>query len=228
MIPAILLKERRATALGKSSKHLLDKSRKEEMISILRDVAETTDTFRNIPARWAIDGLKEFFKDDDKQIVSQVATFLINKSVYGNHDLVRRAATPALGKFLLDKEKKVNFDVFERLKELLRDERSPIRTSACTAFADPDAKPSKPDAVLMEIIDQLTQVAGHDVDGFTRRAAENSFLTIKGWIKEWSETPSPIVVDLREKECIAAREDKIKKHHENALALIRKDVLVKE
>ena len=58
--------------------------------------------------------------------------------------------------------------------------------------------------------------------------AENSFLTIKGWIKEWSETPSPIVVDLREKERIAAREDKIKKHHENALALIRKDVLVKE
>ena len=54
------------------------------------------------------------------------------------------------------------------------------------------------------------------------------FLTIKGWIKEWSETPSPIVVDLREKERIAAREDKIKKHHENALALIRKDVLVKE
>ena len=46
-----------------------------------------------------------------------------------------------------------------------------IRTSACTAFADPDAKPSKPDAVLMEIIDELTQVAGHDVDGFTRRAS---------------------------------------------------------
>lgn len=226
--PSYFVEGEAATALGKSSKHLLDKSRKEEMISILRDVAETTDTFRNIPARWAIDGLKEFFKDDDKQIVSQVATFLINKSVYGNHDLVRRAATPALGKFLLDKEKKVNFDVFERLRELLRDERSLIRTSACTAFADPDAKPSKPDAVLMEIIDQLTQVAGHDVDGFTRRAAENSFLTIKGWIKEWSETPSPIVVDLREKERIAAREDKIKKHHENALALIRKDVLVKE
>ena len=141
------------------------------MISILRDVAETTDTFRNIPARWAIDGLKEFFKDDDKQIVSPVATFLINKSVYGNHDLVRRAATPALGKFLLDKEKKVNFNVFERLRELLRDERSLIRTSACTAFADPDAKPSKPDAVLMEIIDQLTQVAGHDVDGFTEKAS---------------------------------------------------------
>ena len=59
-------------------------------------------------------------------------------------------------------------------------------------------------------------------------AAENSFLTIKGWIREWSETPSPIVVDLREKECIGTREDKLKKHHENALALIRKDVLVKE
>ena len=78
--PSYFVEGEAATALGKSSKHLLDKSRKEEMISILRNVAETTDTFRNIPARWAIDGLKEFFKDDDKQIVSQVATFLINKS----------------------------------------------------------------------------------------------------------------------------------------------------
>ena len=162
------------------------------------------------------------------RLVSQVATFLINKSRYGNHDLVRRAATPALGKFLLDKEKKVNFDVFGRLKDLLRDERSLIRTSACTAFADPDAKPSKPDAIRMEIIDELTQVAGHDIDGFTRRAAKTSFITIKEWIKEWSETPSPIVVDLREKERIAAREDKQKKHSENALELIRKEVLVNE
>ena len=226
--PSYFVEGEAATALGKSSKHILDKSRKEEMISILKNVAERTDTFRNIPARSAINGLKEFFKDDDKQLVSQVATFLINKSRYGNHDLVRRAATPALGKFLLDKEKKVNFDVFGRLKELLRDERSLIRTSACTAFADPDAKPSKPDAILMEIIDELTQVAGHDIDGFTRRAAENSFITIKEWIKEWSETPSPIAVDLREKERIAAREDKQKKHSENALELIRKEVLVNE
>ena len=163
-----------------------------------------------------------------KNITSQVASFLIDKSKYGNHDLVRWTATPALGKFLLDKNKKVNPHVFERLEELLRDERSLIRTSACTAFADPDAKPSKPDANLLEIIDELTLVAEHDVDGFTRRAAEKAISIIKGWIKEWSETPSPIDVRLREKEGITAREEKIKKHHERALELIRKSILVNE
>jgi hypothetical protein len=110
----------------------------------------------------------------------------------------------------------------------LRDERSLIRTSACTAFADPDAKPLKPDVILIDILNQLTFVAGHDIDGFTRRAAETSFLTIKDWIKEWSETPSPIALDLREKEDTTAYEEKIKKHQENALTLLRKDVLVNE
>ena len=163
-----------ATAIGKSSKNISDRKRKEEVISILKNIAERTDTFRNVPARWAINGLKEFFKEDDTHITSQVASFLIDKSKYGNHDLVRLAATPGLGKFIRDKDKKVNQHLFERLKELLRDERSLIRTSACTAFADPDAKPSKPDAQLLQIIDELTLVAEHDVDGFARRAAEKA------------------------------------------------------
>ncbi|HEY7081885.1 MAG TPA: M1 family metallopeptidase [Nitrososphaeraceae archaeon] len=226
--PSYFVEGEAATALGKSCKHILDKTKKQEIISILKNVAERTDTFRNIPARWAIDGLKHLFKDDDKQIISEIMIFLIDKTKHGNHDLVRRAATPALGKFLLDKDKKFNSDVFERLKDLLRDERSLIRTSACTAFADPDAKPLKPDVILIDILNQLTFVAGHDIDGFTRRAAETSFLTIKDWIKEWSETPSPIALDLREKEDTTAYEEKIKKHQENALTLLRKDVLVNE
>ena len=226
--PSYFVEAEAATAIGKSSKHILNKRKKEEMISILKNVAETIDTFRNVPARWAINGLKEFFKDDDKHIVSEIASFRINKSKYGNHDLVRWTATPALGKFLLDKEKKVNPHVFERLKDLMRDERSLIRTSACTAFADPDAKPSKPNAKVLEIIDELTLVAEHDVDGFTRRAAETSINIIKGWIKEWSETPSPIDVRLREKERIRSREEKIKKHHERTLESIRKRLLVTE
>ena len=44
----------------------------------------------------------------------------------------------------------------------------------------------------------------------------------------WSETPSPIALDLREKEDTTAYEEKIKKHQENTLALLRKDVLVNE
>jgi aminopeptidase N len=225
--PSYFVEAEAATAIGKSSKHILDKRKKEEMISILKNVAETIDTFRNVPARWAINGLKEFFKDDDKHIVSEVASFLINKSKYGNHDLVRWTATPALGKFLLDKDKKVNSHVFERLKELLRDERSLIRSSACTAFADPDAKPSKPGATVLEIIDELTMIAEHDIDGFTRRAAEASINIIKGWVKEWSETPSPIDVRLREKE-LTSREEKIRKHHERTLESIRRRLLVTE
>jgi aminopeptidase N len=226
--PSYFVEGEAATSIGKSSKHILDKGRKEEMISILKSIAETTDSFRNVPARWAINGLKEFFKDDDKHITSQVASFLVDKTKYGNHDLVRWTAAPALGKFLRDKDKKINSHVFERLKELLRDDRSLIRTSACTAFADPDAKPSKLDAELLEIIDELTSVAEHDIDGFTRRAAEKSTIIIKGWIKEWSETPSPIDVRLRDKERITAREEKIKRHHERVLALMRKSILVSE
>ena len=122
----------------------------------------------------------------------------------------------------------MNSHVFERLKELLRDERSLIRSSACTAFADPDAKPSKPSATVLEIIDELTVIAEHHIDGFTMRAAEASINIIKGWIKEWSETPSPIDVRLREKERITSREEKIRKYHERTLESIRRRLLVTE
>lgn len=47
-------------------------------------------------------------------------------------------------------------------------------------------------------------------------------------IKEWSETPSPIDVRLREKERITSREEKIRKHHERTLESIRRRLLVTE
>jgi hypothetical protein len=94
--PSYFVEGEAATAIGKSSKHILDKAKKEKMISLLKNIVETTDTFRNVPARWAINGLKEFFKDNDKHIISEVASFLIDKSKYGNHDLVRWTVTPAL------------------------------------------------------------------------------------------------------------------------------------
>ena len=64
--------------------------------------------------------------------------------------------------------------------------------------------------------------------GLRGEQTEKAISIIKGWIKEWSETPSPIDVRLREKEGITAREEKIKKHHERALELIRKSILVNE
>ena len=84
--PSYFVEAEAATAIGKSGKHILDKNKKEKIISLLKNIAETTDTFRNVPARWAINGLKEFFKDDNKHITSEVASFLIDKTKYGNHE----------------------------------------------------------------------------------------------------------------------------------------------
>ena len=74
----------------------------------------------------------------------------------------------------------------------------------------------------------MISVAEHDIDGFTRRAAEKSTIIIKGWIKEWSETPSPIDLRLREKERITSKGEEIKGHNERALALMCKSILVSE
>ena len=68
--PSYFVEGEAGTAIGKSSKHILDKRKKEEMISILKNIAEMTDTFRNVPARWAINGLKEFSKDDKKYYIT--------------------------------------------------------------------------------------------------------------------------------------------------------------
>jgi aminopeptidase N len=226
--PSYFVEGEAATAIGKSSKYITDKTRKTEIISLLKDLSELTDTFRHIPARWAINGLKEFFKDDDVNRVSEIADFLINKSKYGNHDLVRRNAASVLGKYLRDKNKKVNQNIFDRLKELIKDERSAIRTAACTALSDPDAKPLKPDVVLLETFDELTFVAQHDIDGFTRRAAEVSLNIIRQWIKEWSETPLLLPIELIEKAVVSTKREDLKKQHTKMLSLVQKRMLESE
>jgi hypothetical protein len=122
----------------------------------------------------------------------------------------------------------VNQNIFDRLKELIKDERSAIRTAACTALSDPDAKPLKPDVVLLETFDELTFVAQHDIDGFTRRAAEVSLNIIRQWIKEWSETPLLLPIELIEKAVVSTKREDLKKQHAKILSLVQKRMLESE
>jgi aminopeptidase N len=195
------IEQQAAIAIGRSSKNLpSDSQKKKEMIQLLKDLTNTTTTFQNVLARGAIDGLKEFSKDEDEQIVEEVADIIVNKSSYGNEYLVRGTATSALGKFLRNKDKKVNNKVFDQLKELLKDNRFNLQIDACISFVDSDAMVLKPDAKLLEAIEELTWVAEHDLDGWVRREAEVSVNKMKKWIKDWLDKPMDLILKIREEE----------------------------
>jgi aminopeptidase N len=232
------VQESATTSIGKSTKNS-SKNEKERIIEKLKLAARTNNTFQNILAQGAINGLKEFWNDPDDQIVENISKFLIYK-IDKNEDYFKRAAAAsALGKFLLSKDKKWNKDVFENIIKLLKDDRRRIKVNACTAFTDPDAKVSRPDDELLDVINKLTSVAEHDVDGWVRRAAEESINKIREWIKEWSDKPQKIDIKMREKEeeegvaireRPAMREDEKeraekeraeKEHEEKTLQLIR-------
>ena len=170
------------------------------MIQLLEDLSNTTSTFQNLLARGAIDGLKEFSKDEDEQIVKEVADIIVNKSNYGNEYLLRRTATSALGKFLRNKDKKVNNKVFNQLKDLLKDNRFNLQIDACISFVDPDAEVLKPDAKLLEAIEELTWVAEHDLDGWVRKEAELSVKKMRKWIIDWLEKPMDLILRTRNEE----------------------------
>ena len=115
------VEQQAAIAIGRRSKNLpSDSDEKKSMLQLLKkDLANTTTTFQNLLARGAIDGLKEFSRDEDEQIVKDVADFIVDKSNYGNDYWVRRTATSALGKFLRNKTKEANNKVFDQLMTLL-------------------------------------------------------------------------------------------------------------
>lgn len=72
-----------ATAIGKSmndGESSVDNSGKENMIYHLKQIVDKTDSFRNVVACGAIDGLKEFFKDNKNYIVDDIANFLIQNN----------------------------------------------------------------------------------------------------------------------------------------------------
>ena len=196
-----------AIAIGKSAKRASDHIRK-EVISLLKEKAKTTNTFQNVLARGAIDGLKEYSNDTNKEIVEGIANFLIDMS-NSYHTLVRNSATSALAKFLRMKDEKKSQKIFEQLiTRSLKDRMKMVKISACQAFYDPSAfgDLTIPDDRILKTIEELTSVAEHDIDGWVRREAEVSINKIREWIKDWAEKPPEIAIKIREEK--KARDEK--------------------
>ena len=95
----------------------------------------------------------------------EIASFLVEKSKYGNHHRVREAATFALGKFVREVP-----GISDHLKSLLEDKWFRVRINACRAFADAEDLKSIPD---------LTRTAERDLDHRVRRVAEECINLIK-------------------------------------------------
>jgi aminopeptidase N len=216
-----------ALAIGKCSKNLptSTKPKKIDTIDKLRNLVDNTKTFQNLLAQGALNGLKEFAKDNDEHIVDEIASFLVEKSKKDNDFYIRYTAAAALGKFLVTKNEETNQKAYNALIELLRDKRQRVKQNACTALADPDAKPSSPNPRIMGSISELTDIAGHDLDGFVRRVAEDSLNIIREWIKEWADKPQKIDVKMRkqaeEKEMPIGK----KQDYEKRIEAIRRPVI---
>ena len=230
------VKQAAATSIGKCSKKLSSNILKDPErgpIKLLKNIVDNMQSFQNVVAQGAIEGLKEFSKHTDIGIVTDIANFLIDRSKERNSNgqkneyFVRRASTSALGKFLVtdteqitklldnnntEKIKKeaeeMNQRVFDNLNSLLKDKRRAVKINACTAFVDNDAKISNPTEKMASTIDELITVAEHDVDGFVRREAETSVNIIREWLKEWTDKPPKIDIKIRKE----GKEEEKKKH----------------
>ena len=218
-----------ATAIGKCGRNLpiSENQRKMEIVHKLTNLVDNTKIFQNLLAQGAINGLKEFSKDKNMSVtdVDKIANFLIDKTLQKNEYYIRSAATSALGKFLATKNEETNQRVFDCLKQLLKDKRQRVKNNACTALADPDANLTEPNARVIGSINELAWVAGHDLDGFVRRVAEDSLNIIRKWIKEWADKPPKIDVKMREERENETMTIKVKEDYEKRLEVIRRPVL---
>ncbi len=186
-----------ATALGKSSKQIEKIENKVQIISLLKNLVEGTNTFQSVVATGALEGLKELTTDTDSEILIEVAHFFLKNTLESMDYFVRAKATSTLAKFLVNKNDKPSTDindmnqtVFKRLKELLRDDRRKIKINACSALADEDGKfRNIPDKRTYETIEVLIDVTKNDLDGFVRRKAEHSANIVRGWINDWASKP---------------------------------------
>jgi len=219
-----------ATAIGKCGRNLSisEKHRKLEIVQLLINLVNNSKTFQNLLAQGAINGLKEFSKDKNIEFtdVKKIINFLIEKTAQKNDYFIRFTATSALGKFLSTENDETNRQVFDCLKELLKDKRQRVKNNACTALADPDAKITDPNERIITSINELAWVAGHDLDGFVRRVAEDSLNIIRSWLKEWTDKPPKIDVTMRsEKRKYESITIKGKEDDAQTLNVIRRPVL---
>ena len=200
---SVFIKSAAATAIGKSCKGLLNKHEKERIISLLKKLVETTKTFQSVLATGALDGLKELAKEKDQDTYLKVVNFFLENTDKSKEYFVRAKATASLGKFMANKSDphdpigtNINQVVFNRLKELLRDDRRKIRMNACTAISDDDAKfDTIPNKRIYESIDELINIARTDIDGFVRRKAEVSANILREWVAAWAN--KPLMIDAK-------------------------------
>jgi aminopeptidase N len=181
---------------------------KERTISELKEAITRYRSFREVIATGAIEGLKELSNDKNRDIIVDIANFLLEKTDIGNDYFIRLSSTYALSKFLYaatevedlknPKLKEMNQKVFYQLLKLLKDKRRKIKINACKAFADEDNKPSKVNDRIFKAVEALIYLAEHDLDGFVRREAERCANILRVWIGEWSEKPISAIVKLRE------------------------------
>jgi aminopeptidase N len=198
------VKSTAATAIGKSSKNLSSEIKIKKILPLLMKLVNSDNTFQNIVATGAINGLKELSKDNSINIFTDISEFLVKNTESDNKYFIRLTATSALGKFLYKENKNknskdINQKVFDQLLKLLKDKRRKIKINACTALVDDDAKfTTKIEPKIIDAINTLINVAQYDVDGFVRRHAETSINKIRGWINEWSAKPQELDIKIRE------------------------------
>jgi aminopeptidase N len=200
---SLFVRSAAATALGKSCKGLLNKQEKESIISLLKNLVETTNTFQSILATGALEGLKELSNEKDQDIYLNVVHFFLDNTDQSKEYFVRAKATASLGKFLANKSDptdptiaNMNLVVFNRLKELLRDDRRKIKMNACAALSDDEAKfDTIPSKRIYESVDELINIARTDRDGFVRRKAEVSANILREWIAAWAN--KPLIIDAK-------------------------------
>ena len=97
------VKSSAATALGKSSKEIETNENKVQVISLLKNLVEGTDTFQSVLATGALEGLKELATDRDNEICIEIAHFFLENTLESKDYFVRAKATSNLAKFLINK-----------------------------------------------------------------------------------------------------------------------------
>jgi aminopeptidase N len=150
-------------------------TKNESSLQILEELTKT-DTFRDLVARGAITGLRILgTTSNNEELITRVTMLIINKSIYGNHERIRRTATSELGFFVADQNGNIKKPGFNHLKTLLYDNQSvQVRNNAAAAFGRAFAYTNN-----TIVIDELKTVAENDPDGQVRKTARDSIELIK-------------------------------------------------
>ena len=216
------VKSSAATSLGLSSIKSKSREKKLETINILKNLVNTSNSFRQVIAAGAINGLMEFYNDSDPNIVLDIGTFLIDKTTTNtnNNFYIQIAAINAIRKFVRTKnhpDKRniidLNQCVFNRLIELLDvksldNSRWQVKIRAATSLVDSDALSSIPDDKTFRTMNTLISAVQYDVNGFVQKSIERSLYVLRDYLKKWIDNP-PTIEFKRQVDTIEKKEQKI-------------------